>query len=119
MSVTKTKTKTIHVKIGSATYLAEAFMDLLLLNPAVSNIKISMKKLDPDVPENVYITCSGRGALKGSVIDGKFHGMIRGTPKQVKAWRRFFDKFVEVPEFSLEAYISWLKANNSNNSKSD
>ena len=74
-----------------------------------------MKRIG-DVPcENVYITCSGRGSLKGSVVDGNFHGVIRGTERQVKAWQRFFDKFVSVPEFSLESYINWLRANGNNN----
>lgn len=67
-----------------------------------------------DNPENVSITCSGRGSLKGNVIDGKFHGVIRGTPTQVKEWQRFFNKFVSVPEFSLKMYINWLQSNNNN-----
>ena len=87
-------------------------MDLLFLNKKVDHIKISMKRIG-DIPgENVYITCSGTGSLKGSVVDGNFHGVIRGTPRQVKAWQRFFDKFVSVPEFSLQNYIEWLKNNN-------
>ncbi|MBA7695865.1 hypothetical protein ES703_104505 [subsurface metagenome] len=99
-------------------YLAEAFMDLLFFNKNVSQIKISMKRIG-DVPgKNVYITCSGRGALRGSVVDGKFSGIIRGTPKQVRAWQQFFKKFVEVPEFSLKDYIEWLKNNNNNNNTS-
>lgn len=114
MSVTKTKTKTISVQISART-LAEAFVDLLSFNKKVTRIKISMKRIG-DVPgENVYITCSGRGSLKGSVVDGNFHGVIRGTERQVKAWQRFFDKFVEVPEFSLKDYIAWLRNNNNNN----
>ena len=93
-------------------YLAEAFMALLFFNKKVNHIKISMKRIG-DVPgENVYITCSGRGSLKGSVVNGNFHGVIKGTEKQVKAWQRFFDKFVSVPEFSLQNYIEWLKNNN-------
>ena len=110
-TITKTKTKTINVQISART-LAEAIIDLLSYNKKVDHIKISIKRIG-DVPgENVYITCSGRGSLKGSIIDGKFHGIIRGTPRQVKAWQRFFDKFVSVPEFSLQNYIKWLKNNN-------
>ena len=71
-----------------------------------------MKRLDDDTPENVYINCSGRGRLKGCVVNGVFHGKINGTEKQVKAWQQFFKDFVEVPEFSLKNYISWLKQNN-------
>ena len=111
MSVTKTKSKTISVQISART-LAEAFVDLLSFNKKVTRIKISMKRIG-DIPgENVYVTCSGRGSLKGSVVDGNFHGVIRGTPRQVKAWQRFFKKFVEVPDFSLKDYIEWLKNNN-------
>jgi len=50
--------------------------------------------------------------LKGRVVNGVFHGTINGTERQVKAWQRFFKKFVEVPEFSLRDYIAWLKQNN-------
>ena len=107
---TKIRSKAIHVRI-SATLLAEAFMELLFFNKKVEQIKITMKKLD-DAPENVYISCSGRGMLKGRVVNGVFHGTIKGTEKQVKAWQRFFKKFVEVPEFSLRDYIAWLKQNN-------
>jgi len=113
MSVTKNKSKTVNVQI-SARHLAEAFIDLLSFNKKVDHIKISMKRIG-DVPgENVYITCSGRGSLKGSVIDGNFHGVIKGTAREVKAWQRFFDSFVSVPEFSLQKYIEWLKSNNNN-----
>lgn len=98
----------------SARTLAEAFIDLLYFNKNINHIKISMKRLG-DVPENVSITCSGRGSLKGNVIDGKFHGIIRGTPRQVKAWQRFFNKFISVPAFSLTMYINWVKSNNDNN----
>lgn len=87
-------------------------MDLLSFNKKVTHIKISMKRIGDIPSENVYITCSGRGSLKGSVVDGNFHGVIRGTERQVKAWQRFFDKFVSVPEFSLQNYIEWLKNNN-------
>ena len=111
MSITEIKSKTINVQISART-LADAFMDLLFFNNKVEHIKISMKRIGDELGENVYITCSGRGSLKGSVIDGKFHGIIKGTEKQVKAWQRFFDKFVSVPEFSLQNYIEWLKNNN-------
>jgi len=73
-----------------------------------------MKRLG-DVPENITITCSGRGSLKGNVIDGKFHGVIRGTPRQVKAWQRFFKKYTTVPVFSLAMYVNWVKSNGNNN----
>ncbi len=99
-------------------HLAEAFMDLLFFNKNITHIKISMKRIGNVPGKNVRIICSGRGSLKGSVVDGKFHGVIRGTPKQVRAWQRFFDKFVEVPEFSLKDYIEWLKSNNNNNNTS-
>ena len=73
-----------------------------------------MKRIGEVPGRNVYITCSGRGTLKGSVIDGEFHGTIRGTERQIKAWQRFFDKFISVPEFSLTNYIEWLKSSNNN-----
>ena len=123
MSVTKNKnrtSKTINIQI-SARGIADAFMDLIFFHKKVDHVKISIKRFG-DVPgENVSITCSGRGSLKGNVIDGTFHGIIRGTPAQVKAWQRFFDKFVEVPRFNLHEYIEWLHNNNNskaNNSKS-
>ncbi len=111
MPATKTKSKTVNVQI-SARHLAEAFIDLLSFNKNVDHIKISMKRIGDEPGENVYVACSGRGSLKGNVIDGNFHGVIRGTQKQVQAWQRFFDKFVSVPEFSLQKYIEWLKNNN-------
>ena len=89
-------------------------MDLLFFNKNVEHIKISMKRIGNVPGKNVKITCSGRGSLKGSVVDGEFHGVIRGTEKQVKAWQRFFDKFISVPEFSLTNYIEWLKSSNNN-----
>jgi len=110
-TTTKVKSKSIHTRI-SASLLAEAFIELLFFNKKVEQIKITMKRLDDDTPENVYINCSGRGRLKGCVVNGVFHGKINGTEKQVKAWQQFFKDFVEVPEFSLKNYISWLKQNN-------
>ena len=74
-----------------------------------------MRRLNDPPSENVYITCSGRGTLSGRVVNGTFHGKINGTEKQVRAWQRFFKKFVEVPQFSLKDYIAWLKQQNNNN----
>jgi len=110
MSVT-IKSKAVHVKI-SASLLAEAFMELLFFNKKVDKIKITMKRLEDPPSGNVQISCSGRGTLKGRVINGVFHGTIKGNEEQVKAWQRFFKKFVEVPAFSLKDYIEWLRQNN-------
>ena len=112
---TKVRSKAIHVRI-SATLLAEAFMELLFFNKKVDRIRITMRRIGDPGSGNVYVSCSGRGTLKGRVVNGVFHGTINGTERQVKAWQRFFKKFVEVPEFSLKDYIAWLKQQNNNNS---
>lgn len=107
---TKVRSKAVHARI-TASLLVDAFMELFFFNKKIEQIKISIKRLDAS-SGNVYINCSGRGTLKGRVVNGVFHGIIKGNEKQVKAWQRFFKKFVEVPAFSLKEYVEWLKQNN-------
>ena len=109
---TKLRSKSVHVRI-TPELLVEAFMESLYFNKKVERIRVSMSRFGHECPnQNVYITCKGRGRLKGRVVKGVFHGTIYGTEKEIKAWLRFFKDFMEVPEFSLKNYIEWLKQNN-------
>lgn len=121
MSVTKNKKSTIKRKIISARGLATAFIDILYLNKRCKQIKITMKQLDNN-PDNVSIICSGKGTLRGKVMDGTFCGTIKGTPTQIKAWKKFFSKFDTVPVLSLAelsyAYVNFCSKNNDNHEES-
>lgn len=103
--------KAIHVRI-TAEMLVEAFMESLYFNRKVKRIRISMSRFGDKCPtQNVYITCSGRGKMKGRIVNGVFHGTISGTEKDVGEWQNFFKRFIEVPEFSLKDYVAWLQQN--------
>jgi len=121
MSVTtKNKKSTVNIKI-SARSLATAFIDILYLNKRCINIKISMEQLDNN-PDNISIICSGKGTLRGKVMDGSFRGTIKGTQRQVKAWQKFFAQFDTVPALSLAelscAYVNFCRKNNNNHEES-
>jgi hypothetical protein len=110
----KLTSKTIHVKIP-AIVLADAFTELFQFNEKVDQIKVRMKRIQGAPKETIQISCFGRGKISGRVVDGTFHGVIKGTKRQVNRWERFFKKFVEVPEFSLQEYVSWLRNDNNHN----
>jgi len=77
-----------------------------------------MEQLDNN-PDNISIICSGKGTLRGTVMDGAFRGTIKGTPRQVQAWQKFFARFDTVPALSLAelsyAYVNFCSKNNGNN----
>lgn len=110
----KRRSKSIHVKITTE-MLIEAFVECLYFNKNVKKVRIVISRHGDEVPnQNVYITCTGRGRIKGKIVENKFHGTIYGTEREIKAWLKFFKDFVEAPEFSLEDYVRWLR--NSKNS---
>lgn len=121
MSVTKTENKksTVNIRISARSIVA-AFIDILYLNKRCREIKISMKKLDS--PDSISINCSGKGTLKGKVIDGTFRGTIKGTPAQVKSWQKLFARFDSVPPISFAeltyAYVNFCSKNNNNHEES-
>lgn len=111
MNIQKRRSKTVHIKI-TPELLVEAFMESLYFNKKVERVRISMSRYGHEMPnQNVYITCSGRGRVKGKIVNGKLHGTIYGTDKEIKEWQEFFADFLQVPEFSLNDYIIWLRAN--------
>jgi len=105
------KSTPIHIRITSE-MLVEAFLESLYYNKNVKRIRITMSRFGAKCPtQNVYITCSGRGKMKGRIVNGVFHGTISGTEKEVEVWQTFFKRFIEVPEFSLKDYVAWLQQN--------
>lgn len=92
--------------------MVEAFIESLYFNKEVEKVRIHLSRIGHEVPtHDVHIACSGRGRVKGKIVEGVFHGTIYGTDKVIKEWQEFFKMFVEVPRFRLSEYIRWLKAN--------
>jgi len=105
------KSKTVHIRI-TPEILIEAFMESLYFNKDVERVKVYLSRFGHEVPtHNVHITCSGRGRVKGKIVEGVFHGTIYGTEKEIGEWMEFLKMFVEVPGFELSRYIKWLKSN--------
>lgn len=112
MTKTKRKSKTIHIKI-TPELLIEAFLETLYFNKSVERVRIVVSRFKPEVPtQDVFITCSGRGRIKGKIVNGVFHGTIYGTERDIKRWQKFFSDFIEEPGFKLMDYIEWLRQNN-------
>jgi len=120
---TESKSKALHVKI-TPELLVEVFLESLYFNKDVKKISFSMSRMDeataePTAPQapNVWIsgTIMTRGSIRGKIVNGVFHGTVIGTEKQIKKWDKLFSEFIAVPEFSLQDYISFLKAKNNDN----
>jgi hypothetical protein len=117
------KSKALHVKI-TPELLVEVFLESLYFNKDVKKIRFSMSRMDeatatPTAPQapNVWIsgTIMTKGNIRGKIVNGVFHGKVSGTEKQIKKWDKLFSEFIAVPEFSLQDYITFLKANNNKN----
>jgi hypothetical protein len=120
---TESKTKALHVKI-TPELLVEVFLESLYFNKDVKKIRFSMTRMDeatatPTAPQAPNVWISGaimtKGSICGKIVKGVFHGTVTGTEKQIKKWDKLFSDFIAVPEFSLQDYITWLKAKNNEN----
>lgn len=86
--------------------LVHAVLEVLYFNEKVDKVRITIKK---NSNQELEITCSGRGRLRGRIRKDVADIWVTGTDEEVSAWERFFTDFAQVPAFSLRQYLQWAK----------
>jgi len=103
----KRHSKSIRVVI-TPERLVEAFMETLYFDKNVERVRISISRYGHEVPtQNVYITCVGKGRIKGKIKDNVLEGTIYGTDEEINEWLKFFGLKPERGKQTTLPFLGW------------